>query len=94
MTTPEQDRIVEAEEAERQWLAHEIHDGPAQTLANAIFQIEIIERLVVSDPAAAAVELGALRDSLSRELAGLRGLISALRPSVLAELGLDGTIAD
>ena len=94
MSAAERDVDLEAEEAERQWLAHEIHDGPAQTLANAIFQIEIIERLVASDPAQAAVELGALRDSLHRELGGLRGVISALRPSVLAELGLDGAIGE
>ncbi|HSS35246.1 MAG TPA: histidine kinase, partial [Patescibacteria group bacterium] len=39
-------RIVEAQEAERSRLAQEIHDGPAQALSNAIFQVEYIERVL------------------------------------------------
>ncbi len=51
-------RIVEAQEAERSRLAQEIHDGPAQALANAIFQVEYIERVVESDPAAMPTSSG------------------------------------
>ena len=32
-------RIIQAREAERQRLAEEIHDGPAQVLTSAIFQV-------------------------------------------------------
>ena len=46
-------RIVEAQEAERSRLAQEVHDGPAQALANAIFQVEYIERVLDRDPALA-----------------------------------------
>ena len=43
-------RIVQAQEAERSRLAQEIHDGPAQALSNAIFQVEYIERVIDFDP--------------------------------------------
>ena len=47
-------RIVEAQEAERSRLAQEVHDGPAQALSNAIFQVEYIERVIDRRPALAA----------------------------------------
>ena len=43
-------RILEAQEAERSRLAQEVHDGPAQALSNAIFQVEFIDRVFESDP--------------------------------------------
>ena len=59
-------RIVEAQEAERSRLAQEIHDGPAQALSNSIFQVEYIERVMVSDPLLARTELRFLRRDGSR----------------------------
>jgi two-component system sensor histidine kinase DegS len=87
-------RIVEAQEAERARLAQEVHDGPAQALANAIFQVEYIERVVDRDPGMARHELRFMRELLRRELGDVRGFITQLRPPVLAELGLDGAMRD
>jgi two-component system sensor histidine kinase DegS len=87
-------RIVEAQESERSRLAQEIHDGPAQVLSNAIFQVEYIERVLDSDDGLARTELHFLREQLRRELGSVRTFISQLRPRVLDELGLDGAIAD
>ena len=87
-------RVVEAQEAERLRLAQEIHDGPAQALSNAIFQVEYIERVVESDVSLAQSELHHLRDLLRRDLGDVRSFISQLRPPVLDELGLDGAIQD
>jgi two-component system sensor histidine kinase DegS len=87
-------RIVEAQEAERSRLAQEIHDGPAQALSNAIFQVEYIERVIGSDPLLARTELRFLRELLRRELGDVRAFISQLRPPLLDQLGLDGAIAD
>lgn len=89
-----QQRIVEAQEAERSRLAREIHDGPAQALSNAILQIEIVERLMARDPALAGAELRLLRDVLRRELGDVRSYISQLRPPILTDLGLAGAIRD
>jgi two-component system sensor histidine kinase DegS len=87
-------RIVEAQEAERARLAQEIHDGPAQALANAIFQVEFVDRVVDREPAMARHELRFLRELLRRELGDVRGFITQLRPPVLAEMGLEGAIHD
>ncbi len=89
-----QKRVVEAQEAERSRLAREIHDGPAQVLSNAIFQLEIIERQLDRDPALAAAEIRLLRDILRRELGDMRAYISQLRPPILTDLGLAGAIRD
>ena len=87
-------RIVEAQEAERSRLAQEVHDGPAQALANSIFQVEYIERVIESDPLLARTELRFLRELLRRELGDVRAFISQLRPPMLDHLGLDGAIDD
>ena len=86
-------RIVEAQEAERTRLAQEIHDGPAQALSNAIFQLDYLERIAESDPAAAAAELPALRDLLRRDLGEVRDVIHQLRPAGLDQ-GLGAAIED
>ena len=87
-------RIVEAQEAERLRLVREVHDGPAQALSNAIFQLDYVERVIIDDPNVAAHELELLGARLRRELGDVRGFISQLRPPLLAELGLAGSIGD
>ncbi len=94
LPTDIQMRIVQAQEAERSRLAQEVHDGPAQALSNAIFQVEYIERVVGEDVRMARSELRFLRDLLRRELGDVRTFISQLRPPLLDELGLDGSICD
>jgi two-component system sensor histidine kinase DegS len=94
LPTEFQMKIIEAQEAERSRLAQEIHDGPAQVLSNAIFQVEYIERVIDHDERLARTELRFLRELLRRELGSVRTFISQLRPPVLDELGLDGAIAD
>lgn len=83
-----------AQERERVRLAQEIHDGPAQALSNAIFQVEHIERLLDRDLALARSELRHLRELLRRELGDVRSFITQLRPPLLDELGLEGAIRD
>lgn len=87
-------RIAEAQEAERTRVAQELHDGPAQALANAIFEVEILQRLQATDPSAMPAALEALAERLRRELGTIRDAISQLSPPVLDELGLDGAIQD
>ncbi len=87
-------RIVEAQEAERSRLAREVHDGPAQALSNAIFQVEVVQRLLDRDERLARAELQQLREVLTRELRGVRAYLSQLRPPLLADLGLSGAIRE
>ena len=42
-------KIIEAQEEERQRLARDIHDGPAQSMANILLKTEICERLMDID---------------------------------------------
>jgi two-component system sensor histidine kinase DegS len=71
---------LQAAEAERRRIAREIHDGPAQALANAIFETEYLGRLAATDPAAALERLPELREGLQRDLEQVRALITSLRP--------------
>ncbi|MGC8634294.1 MAG: sensor histidine kinase [Candidatus Limnocylindrales bacterium] len=92
--TDVQMRILEAQESERQRLAQEVHDGPAQALTNAIFQVEFIDRMLERDPVGARAEIRYLRDLLRRELGDVRAFITQLRPPLLDEIGLYGAIRD
>lgn len=87
-------RIVEAQEAERSRLAQEIHDGPAQALSNAIFQVQYVERVLEQDVGLARSELRYMGELLHRELSDVRSYISQLRPPLLDQLGLEGAIRD
>ena len=85
-------RIVEAQEAERQRLARQMHDGPAQSLTNFILQAEICQRLFDRDPDRALEELGNLKTSASSTFQKVRDFIFDLRPMMLDDLGLAPTI--
>ncbi len=86
--------LLEAQEQERRRLAEELHDGPAQAFANAIFQTEILERAIRENPPMAKAELVSLRQILERELDTLRGYINQLRPSLGEAEGLDEALRD
>jgi signal transduction histidine kinase len=85
-------RVIAAQEAERARLAREIHDGPAQALSNAIFQVDYIERITPSDQTGAADELRSLREMLRRELANVRDEINQLRPALPDDDGLETAV--
>ena len=88
-------RIVQAQESERPRLAREVHDGPAQALSNAIFQVEYVSRVLAEDPTVAAHELDLLcATCCAGSWATCAAFISQLRPPLLDELGLDGSIGD
>lgn len=86
--------VLEALDAERARIGREIHDGPAQALTNAIFEVDDIERLIERDPSAAMVGLRQLRALLRRELANVREFISELRPATVDAAGLDVALVD
>jgi two-component system sensor histidine kinase DegS len=85
-------RVIEAQESERQRLARQIHDGPAQSLTNLILQAEICERLFDTDPVQARVELGNLKNSVNTTFQKIRDFILTLRPMMLDDLGLTPTL--
>src|SRR4051812_34843667 len=80
--------VIRAWEAERARLARELHDGPVQSVANAIFALQYGESLLERDPAALREVLGRVQQDLKVSLRDLRRGIADLRPPALTELGL------
>jgi len=85
-------RIVQAQEEERQRLARQMHDGPAQSLTNFILQAEICQRLFDRNPDRAAEELGNLKTAASVTFQKVRDFIFDLRPMMLDDLGVVPTV--
>lgn len=84
--------LVNAQEAERQRLSRQMHDGPAQALSNFILQAEIAMRLLDVDPAQARDELNNLKVAAMSTFQKVRNFIFELRPMMLDDLGLIPTI--
>ena len=84
--------MLESLEAERARLYRDVHDGPAQVLANAIFEVEYLERIVERAPAEVRAtlraELADLKRGFRRSLDSVRAMIYDLRPPELSAVGL------
>jgi len=80
--------LVNAQEAERQRLSRQMHDGPAQALSNFILQTEIAMRLLDIDPERAREELENLKGAAMGTFQKVRNFIFELRPMMLDDLGL------
>jgi two-component system sensor histidine kinase DegS len=85
-------RVIQAQEEERQRLARQMHDGPAQSLTNFILQAEICQRLFDRNPTRAAEELDNLKDAASVAFQKVRDFIFDLRPMMLDDLGVVPTV--
>jgi len=88
-------QIIHGREEERVRLAREVHDGPAQVLANSLMILEScyplaqqsgIDKLVMM--------LDRMRASTKEGLHEVRRFIADLRPGGLEELGLAAALAD
>ena len=84
--------MIQAQEAERQRLSRQMHDGPAQALSNFILQTEIAMRLFELDQAKAKEELENLKISATSTFRKVRDFIFELRPMMLDDLGLVPTL--
>lgn len=86
-------KIIEAQEDERGRLSREIHDGPAQMMANVMLHSELIERIYQEKGIAEALkEIRGLRKMVRSSLAEVRRIIYDLRPMALEDLGLVPTL--
>ncbi|CAN5128776.1 hypothetical protein BH24CHL7_BH24CHL7_02950 [soil metagenome] len=76
----------------RREIARQMHDGPAQSIANIALQTHIVQRLFKDDPAQAAIELGALAGMVQSTLEATKRFIFEVRPMVLDDLGIVATL--
>ncbi len=86
-------QLIQAQEEERKRVAREIHDGPAQSIANGIIRTEMVERLLQKEEMVKAnQELKDVKEMLRDSLTEVRKIIFDLRPMVLDDLGLVPTL--
>ncbi|MEK4384829.1 sensor histidine kinase [Solibacillus sp. FSL W7-1464] len=86
-------RIIAAQEEERKRLSREIHDGPAQMMANVLMRSNLIDRTFREKGADAALkEIHDLKISVRNALSEVRRIIYDLRPMALDDLGIDPTL--
>lgn len=86
-------KIIASHEKERKRLSREIHDGPAQMMANVLMRTDLIERLYRDKGIDAAIqEISELKKTVRQALAEVRRIIYDLRPMALDDLGLAPTL--
>lgn len=86
-------KIIEAQEEERKRLSREIHDGPAQMMANVMMRSDLIERVYKERGGDEAIEeIRSLKKMVRSALYEVRRIIYDLRPMALDDLGLVPTL--
>jgi two-component system sensor histidine kinase DegS len=86
-------QVIQAQEEERKRVAREIHDGPAQSMANVVLRTELVEKILSNDGVEKArEELKELKGLVRESLADVRRIIFNLRPMALDDLGLVPTL--
>jgi two-component system, NarL family, sensor histidine kinase DegS len=84
--------IYQAVEAERLRIARDLHDGPAQVLADLVLKAEILERIAQRTPEALPAELEEFRSLVRNAVGDMRRFMFDLRPDSLDDLGLVATM--
>ncbi|MCA0984687.1 histidine kinase [Halobacillus yeomjeoni] len=86
-------QIIEAQEEERRRLSREIHDGPAQMLANVMLRSDLVDRTYRERGIDEALsEMKSVRKMVRSALYEVRRIIYDLRPMALDDLGLIPTL--
>jgi two-component system, NarL family, sensor histidine kinase DegS len=84
--------VLAAQEEMRREIARQMHDGPAQSIANIALQAQVVQRLLQRDPAQADPELRRLGEMVQHALDATKAFIFEVRPMVLDDLGLVATL--
>ena len=84
--------LVASVAAERRRLRREIHDGVGPTLAGIALGVESAVRAVDRDPPRARRLLDDVRSDVVALVDEVRGVVDGLRPGLLDELGLVGSL--
>lgn len=75
-------------EEERRRIARDLHDGPAQALTNVSMRLDVIQRLLTTDPEMAMQEMIRTNSRIVAAVNDIRRLIYDLRPIAIDEVGL------
>jgi signal transduction histidine kinase len=81
-------RVLSAQEGERERIARDLHDSTGQSLAAVLLSLELLDEQLPADLASARGRLTRSRELASATLGELRVLIAGLRPALLDDLGL------
>ena len=84
--------IFQAVEAERLRIARDLHDGPAQVLADLVLKAEILDRVASHTPDKLPAELAEFRGIVRTAVGDMRRFMFDLRPDSLDDLGLVATM--
>jgi two-component system, NarL family, sensor histidine kinase DegS len=84
--------VLAAQEQMRREIARQMHDGPAQSIANIALQAEVVQHLLQRDPQEAERELDQLGQMVQHTLDATKTFIFDVRPMVLDDLGLVATL--
>jgi len=80
--------IMNVQESEQKRISRELHDGPAQHIANLLFHLQMYEKYKDCNPEKADLQLKKIKKLGEECLAFLRYFIRELRPMSLDDLGL------
>lgn len=87
-------QLIQAQEEERLKLSREIHDGPAQMLANILMRSDFLIKTYRQRPQEEAIkELSDMKEQVRSALGEVRRIIYDLRPMALDDLGLVPTLS-
>ena len=81
-------QLLDLHEGDRRLIAYEIHDGAAQQLTAALYNLQAFEQLSEHDSDQARQIFDAGLELLTRSITEIRRLISGLRPPILDESGI------
>ena len=84
--------VLEAQENERRRISRDIHDGPAQRVANIVMKADLCEKIARKDLEEGLKELNELKAVTREALEEVRGIIYHLRPMSFDDLGLNKTL--
>jgi two-component system sensor histidine kinase DegS len=85
-------RITRIQDEERRRISREIHDGPAQSIANIILRLEIAEKLMDLDTNKAKKEIKEINNLVRSNLEDIRRIIFDLRPMNMVNTNFMDTI--
>ena len=84
--------VLAAQEELRRDISRQMHDGPAQSIANIALQAQVVQRLFERQPKQAQAELAELVRMVEHALEATKDFIFDVRPMVLDDLGLVPTL--